>query len=80
MCDILVKEIKVRKLEVSTLPNNLCTHVLFRIKLKDGMVPNNITDGKAHVFITNNINSSQPHKEQLHIIRCSLQQSLSLTK
>jgi hypothetical protein len=50
MCDILVREIQVSELEVSDLPHNLCTHVLFRIVLEDGKIPSNVNDGKVTLY------------------------------
>jgi hypothetical protein len=51
MCDVFVEDIEKRKLEASHLPHSLCTHVLFRIELKNAVVPHNINDGKVHYLI-----------------------------
>jgi hypothetical protein len=47
-CIPLIYEIEKRQLEASRLPNSLCTHVLFRIELKNAVVPHNVNDGKIH--------------------------------
>jgi hypothetical protein len=51
MCDVFVEEIEKRQLEASRLPHSLCTHVLFRIELKNAVVPHNVNDGKIHYLI-----------------------------
>jgi hypothetical protein len=51
MCDILIEEIQGRELDASNLPHNLCTHVLFGIRLENGTVPNHVTDGKVYLFL-----------------------------
>jgi hypothetical protein len=50
MCDIFIGEIRERELEVSHLPHGLCTHLLFRIILKNDTVPNSVEYGKEYPF------------------------------
>jgi hypothetical protein len=48
MCDILIGEIQEGKLEASHLPHNLCTHMLFKIRLENYTVPNTLKYGKKY--------------------------------
>jgi hypothetical protein len=50
MCDIPIEEIQDKGLDESNLPYNLCTHMLFRIALDNGIVPNNVIDGKEYTL------------------------------
>jgi hypothetical protein len=47
MCEVFIGEI--RELSTAHLPLNLCTHVLFRVKLKNGAITNNVVNGKAYL-------------------------------
>jgi hypothetical protein len=51
MCDIPIEEIQDKGLDESNLPYNLCTHMLFRIALDNGIVPNNVIDGKEYTLL-----------------------------
>jgi hypothetical protein len=45
MCSLLIEELDTRGFQVSNLPENLCTHFLFRIDVKNALIPATITDG-----------------------------------
>jgi hypothetical protein len=45
MCSILIEELEAREFKISNLPENLCTHFLFRMALKNALIPATLTEG-----------------------------------